>query len=288
MKGFSISQILLVISSALWPLLAHAAPPKQILKLPFTIKKPGAYQLSKNLTFSGTGNAIQVEADDVTIDMKGYTITFDGTITADQQPAGIYALDQKNITIRNGVIQDFHRGIFLDSGNVIFAAGGHLVENIRADRCHSAGIEVEGRGSMLRNNWISNVRRVMSGTANTYGMRVSGSGLTIQSNRINDVYVPLGNNANVAHGITVDTGDSCRVVDNQISNTSLSVNISSVGLVMTNCAYAIVAGNHIIRSAAGIQFVDSDDLRYRDNTVTGALQAYFNDGTADAGTGNLP
>jgi hypothetical protein len=61
MKGSSFSRLFLAISLTLCPLMADAAPPKAILKLPFTIKKPGAYQLAKNLTFDGSGNAIQVK-----------------------------------------------------------------------------------------------------------------------------------------------------------------------------------------------------------------------------------
>jgi hypothetical protein len=45
-----------------------------ITTVPFTIKNVGVYVLTKNLTYAGTGNAIEVEVPDVTIDFQGYRI----------------------------------------------------------------------------------------------------------------------------------------------------------------------------------------------------------------------
>ena len=66
--------------------------------------------------------------------------------------SGIQALNRQNITIKNGTIRGFFRGILLrnDSG----ASQGHVVEDIRADQNRFGGIEVQGSGTIVRNNQV--------------------------------------------------------------------------------------------------------------------------------------
>lgn len=280
-------RLLLVAAILCVPAGVEAAAPKTILKLPFVIKKPGAYQLASNLTYNGVANAIQVEADDVTIDLRGYFISFGGDDPIQQESAGIYALDRKDITVRNGTIRGFYRGIQIKAANQTFNLGGHTIENVRADRCLVEAFHVEGRFSVLRNNSITTVRRFASGTVNTYGIFASGAGVVVQSNRMVDIHVTGGNGANVGYGIYVDASDSSRVTGNTVANTSASANLNTLGIILVNCPQSIVADNHVSRHAGGLRFTTSDASIYRDNTVNGAIQAYSNDGSATAGTGNL-
>jgi hypothetical protein len=287
MTSSRLNRFILALVLTLSSVAAQAAPPKAITKVPFVIKKPGTYVLSKNLTYDGEANAIQIEADDVTLDLRGYTLTFGGSDPIAQQSSGIYGLDRTNVTIRNGTVRGFYRGLFLDATSVVINGGGHVVEDLRADRSIHAGIQVEGRSSILRNNWVSLVRRITPGTAICYGFRLSGAALGVISNRVSDVYVTPGG-VNSSYGFLIESAESSRVAGNSISNTTTSLNINTVGFGFNNCQYSVVTGNQVNRYGLGMQFNDSDDLLYRDNTVTGsAFSDYNNDGSAEAGTGNL-
>jgi len=60
-----------------------------IQKLPYTIKKPGRYALSAPLTYKGLGAAITLEADDVSLDLRGRTITAVLTNSLANETSGI-------------------------------------------------------------------------------------------------------------------------------------------------------------------------------------------------------
>lgn len=55
-----------------------AMPPglgAKITSLPYTISSPGFYYLGSNLTSSGSGAAITIAANNVTLDLMGFTLT---------------------------------------------------------------------------------------------------------------------------------------------------------------------------------------------------------------------
>ena len=80
---------------------------------PIVISTSGSYKLIENLICSTQDvNAIEITASDVTIDLNGLTITGPGQSTGSSGD-GIYADNVKNITIKNGLIQDF-RGNGID------------------------------------------------------------------------------------------------------------------------------------------------------------------------------
>jgi len=76
-----------------------------------TIMSSGSYELTQNLNHDGTTPAngcLLVDADNVTIDLKGFTITGSNT------DSGIGTVGpQDNIVIRNGTITDFSVGLGL-------------------------------------------------------------------------------------------------------------------------------------------------------------------------------
>jgi hypothetical protein len=72
-----------------------------ITSLPYEITTRGYYTINTNLTSSGHG--IVVKANNVTIDLKGYTIEGSGTGSY----YGIYINGRNNVEIRNGTIRNF-------------------------------------------------------------------------------------------------------------------------------------------------------------------------------------
>ena len=75
----------------------------KITSLPYVISAPGAYYLGGNLSYAGNDHGITVNADNVTLDLMGFTLAYTGT------PApcnfGIYMDNRNNVEIRNGTMR---------------------------------------------------------------------------------------------------------------------------------------------------------------------------------------
>ena len=100
-----------------------------ISSIPFTISESGSYYLTQNLNMpSSFSDGIAVLADDVTIDMMGFTM--EGTTTSKN---GINLDAQNNVVIYNGTIINFPRAaIYQNSatpGNHAFVKNVRVVEN---------------------------------------------------------------------------------------------------------------------------------------------------------------
>jgi parallel beta-helix repeat protein len=137
----------------------------KISSVPFIINTPGFYFFSRNLDHSGTEPAIFVNADNVTIDLMGFSLSH----TAISGLGMGIALGSNNVEIRNGTIRGFYIGIFSAStsgynhrviniaalnpgvgtsgGNILLAGTDHLVKNCTAANCGASGIEI-GSGTI--------------------------------------------------------------------------------------------------------------------------------------------
>ena len=82
-----------------------------IHSLPVTINSAGTYCLDRNLSMSATtGAAITVNANDVTVDLKGFKIDGSGA-GAGTLTLGVSANGRRGLTVRNGRIRGFFQGI---------------------------------------------------------------------------------------------------------------------------------------------------------------------------------
>ena len=132
-----------------------------------TIMSSGSYELTQNLNHDGTNppnGCLEVDADNVTIDLKGFTITGSNT------DVGIGSVgSQDGIVIRNGTIRGFTDGIDLDIENCqiewmivisnnddgMALANDCIVSNNIVNDNNSTGLIV-GVGSTLSNNIANN------------------------------------------------------------------------------------------------------------------------------------
>ena len=80
----------------------------KITSLPYTISTPGSYYLGGNLTYAGDSDGITVNADNVTLDLMGFTLAYTGTGTTYY---GIYMQGRKNVEIRNGTVRGWFTGV---------------------------------------------------------------------------------------------------------------------------------------------------------------------------------
>ena len=86
-----------------------------ISSAPMTISQPGNYFLTKNLTVS-SGDAVTINADNVTLDLNGFAIT---STTPSAAGTGILIANSRNLTISNGSIS----GSVTNSGDTFSGAG---------------------------------------------------------------------------------------------------------------------------------------------------------------------
>ncbi|HMH49309.1 MAG TPA: right-handed parallel beta-helix repeat-containing protein [Candidatus Acidoferrum sp.] len=229
-----------------------------ITTLPAAITEQGSYCFTGHLSTSITsGIAIEIRASNVILDLNGFKL--DGLAAGPGTFAyGIVALNSQNITIKNGTIRGFIRGIWLaDTGESL----GQVVENIRAEQNPHIGISVEGFGAIVRNNQV-----------------VATGGSTI-----------LGGDA---FGIEV-TGQGSRVLNNDVIRTVKQGRGTSLGIFIIakfgRASGALVVNNRITEADIGIGFfvssVISSTGKYRDNLTFDVTTPYAGGGT-DAGNNN--
>ncbi|MEW6379253.1 MAG: right-handed parallel beta-helix repeat-containing protein [bacterium] len=99
---------------------------------PIVIDQPGNYILTGDITVSTPQvNGIEIMADDVTLDLNGYTLTGPG---GEGTGIGISVAQRENAEIINGTVQGFFSGINLSGNN-------HQLKNVSACQNSSSGIE---------------------------------------------------------------------------------------------------------------------------------------------------
>jgi hypothetical protein len=150
--------------------LAGGVSPGDTPGFPVTLSAAGKYQLTSNLDLpSGGGGGIQVTAAAVTVDLNGFAITCNPPVTC--ALPGIEATPDtlQNITVRNGVIRSFSRGVSI--GNY------SLVEKITANANAFNGIRVNV-GSVVRDCIVT----ANGGT----GISGAGGGHLIVGNLVDD------------------------------------------------------------------------------------------------------
>lgn len=171
----------------------------KISSVPYTITQSGFYYLAGNLTYSGTGNAIAVNANDVTIDLMGFSLTKSGS-----PPTGTgINLFGNNVEVRNGTVRGFMNGINANSSG----SANHRIINLRGYG-NNLGVGLVGRGHLVKNCTFSD---------GTDGIVLQGgtvSGCLVQNHLLRGITnVGTGivlNNTCIANGLnfSLGTGDN--------------------------------------------------------------------------------
>ena len=138
--------------------------------LPHEITEPGRYCLRTHLiTPSSDGAAITISASDVSLDLRGFSITSTVRDTR-KRVVGILARDQKNITIQRGKIEGFRYGVLITDSAAVSA--GHQISRLLVSESTAAGISVTGASSTIEDNTVS---RTGGGGSYAAGISYSGS-----------------------------------------------------------------------------------------------------------------
>ena len=238
--------------------------------LPATITTQGTWCLRQNLdTSATTGNMIEIQTNNVTIDCNGFRMRGSGG-GASTTATGIFAAGRLNITIRHCTIRGFSVGIQVTGGS------GVIVEDNLLDQSRFVGINTGGAGSIVRRNIVTNsggapangaaygiyadgdvIDNVVDGAAGAdslvnfwaYGIYSPADtdfnfGIVIQGNRIRNL-APKGTGTGI--GIT-SGGRGVSVRDNAIGQASLTTGFG----IACNDNTSHVRDNVILKYATGI------------------------------------
>jgi len=260
--------ILLLAASAAY---AETTNCTAITSIPYTISSSGVYCLTGNLSMGRTtGRAIYIGADDVVLDLNGWTL--EGTGGLATQTTGIKAYKRKNITIRNGTIRGFFKAVYLEG----LKSQGHLIEDIQADGNTYAGLWIQGSNNIVRRNRVVNT----GGSTiddQAVGIFFYGHGGRVLNNDINSL---VATSIGGAYGIFFSYVYGTVVEGNRIDDVSSSGIGKGIGVSTVFSDDVLIVGNRITKSDSGIDFYFSTG-KYRDN-LTSNVTTPYNGGT-DAG-----
>ncbi len=253
----------------------------EIMALPFTITAQGSYCLKQNLNVNlASGNAITINAGNVSIDFNGFRINNQAPL-ATNEANGVYAVDRKHITLKNGFIRGFSLGIWLRefSGN---ASSGHLVELMKVADSGFAGIRVEGDRSVIRNNRVLATGGGPLGTAFGIVLNYADEG------SISDNIVSGLPEAGTNYGVLVFNSDRVEVSGNNIRDVDGGTIKQAIAVQFTD--NAIIVGNRLLNGPGtgshGIfDLGDSENVACRDNEAAGFSATPFSG--CDLNLGNV-
>jgi hypothetical protein len=234
----------------------------EISSVPFEVTEPGIYCLnaSREASLPFGGVAIRISADDVVFDLNGHTLAASGPTTA----VGVFAGDQKNVTVRNGTVRGFGSAVAL--GGFTTASQGHIIEDVRAEGSSGFGIRVVGTGSIARRNLVIRTGGPSGGSS---GIIALGSAVHVVDNEVVETVEAAGQQA---IAINVGNAPGAVVERNVVTNAEFGPS-DSVGIFLSpTCPNARIVGNHVTKMRKGL-FLGSTAL-YRDNTVAGATTAF--------------
>jgi hypothetical protein len=249
-----------------------------ITTLPKTIGTPGTWCLTADLSSAASsGSPILVSASNVTIDCNGHKL--DGSAAGLGTTAiGISASTRYNVTVRNCTLLGFQQAVRLSG-----AGGGHLVEDNRVDGNTFIGINVQGAGSSVRNNQVTNTGN-SSTLAPAYGI-YAVTGVDVIDNTVSGVTARPGG-AGVAAGLYVQSGAGASVLGNRVRDVVGDGAQRSFGVYVNATDRLIVRQNDLVGAGAGSTGIRcaATANRVRGNTISGfttGLQACGDGGSND-------
>ena len=245
--------------------------------MPAVISSQGVYCLTGNVSTSNpAGNAIEITANNVTLDLNSWKVGGQAAGTA-TLATGIYST-ANNVVIKNGIVRGFYMGIRL-------TGRGATVEGLLVDKNTYTGIQVEGQGSLLRDNRIVDTGGSTATTdEDAFGIAVGGAESVIDGNLISGL---TATGTGQEWGIYVwSNGDYATLRNNVISDAvSPAGGGYSAGIRMGNTSWVGVEGSTVINMDYGIYFFGSSTGTYSRNTAINCTNPFIG-GTA--GAGNSP
>jgi len=203
------------------------------------IANSGFYCLNANSTATlpnlASGIFITINASNVVLDLNGYTIK---NVYANSTADGIGTTGTAtNVTIRNGKLIGFNRGINIRTGS------DHLVEKMKIDSIDH-GVDVRGKNSIIRSNMITSP---------------GGPVVACESD------VRVLNNEIVSSAASISGLDACMGSTPRLIIEANTFSNTVGGSVAVHCDDCLVINNRIVNWGTGIAADGSLACTYRDN-----------------------
>ena len=184
-----------------------------INELPYEITEPGYYVLTVDVINLTSNYGIKISANDVVLDGQGHVVDGSGT------GYGVYIQERSNVTVKNLVVRDWGKGIYL-----YYSDDCKLINNTVSNNNEWEGIYLwYSNSNMLANNTVSNN---YNGICLDYSSNNVLANNTVSNNKWYGIYLYYCLNSNVLTNNTVsNNGDGvCLYYSN---NSVLTNNIVS-------------------------------------------------------------
>jgi hypothetical protein len=246
----------------------RGTPGTSITSLPYTINASGYYYLTGNLTSIGS-SGITVNADNVTLDLMGFTLSGPPNGLAE----GI-TITTNNVEVRNGTITRWFNGIYYSNG------GNH---------CRAIGVRAVGNRNGINLGYDSLIKGCTASPGSDNkgtGLRVATgaiSGCTVMDFSPNDssdaqIYVLYGGRA--SDNLVLNCGStgirgqaSTTVTRNAVINCKKGIDMGGGGSLVANSVVANSGQTALIFGSAETKPVVADQNSF-----------YLSGGTFSSGT----
>ena len=256
--------------------------PIRLVDIPMAIGTPGSYVLVEDILHTGTGDGIQITADDVTIDLNGFTLAGTPTGGSGIQGLGI------GLVVRNGLLRGW--------GQWGLSAGDNVrLSDVEARENQGGGLKTGSDSLIVRCTAMLNAEHgirtedrtaisesLSSGNGGAGFLTGSHATITGCTASANSTGIDLGPESVVA-GCTVsgNAGDGVRAAGGaEVTGATVSDNLSHGIVVLGD---ATVARNHVARNTLNGIKVDGSGCRIDDNNAVDN----GDHGIRDMGGGNL-
>ncbi len=216
-----------------------------ISTVPLLITQSGSYYFTEDLSVAGGSYGINIDSDNVTIDLNGFSLIGPGA-TSGLTTIGLMITQQSNIEIRNGTIRDFPaQGI---RENVYSGSSGYRILNMRVHNNGGNGIQIHGSDHLVKGCHVLN--------NGGYGIGGSTGDTLITENVVSD---------NTLEGIIINDGS---VINNEVyRNDSHGIRVGGK-----------IVGNHSSRNGGRGIFGGSATLIKNNTAILNGLSGIHSSG----------
>lgn len=214
----------------------------QVVTLPYTISTPGSYVLTSNITGVSGQHGIIIDADDVTLDLNGFTlIGVPGSLDGVTVPVSLTT----NLAVRNGTVRDWG-GDGVDASN----AQNSQLENLRVSGNGGDGLR-GGDGCIVRNctaedNSGDGIRLSEAGTITGCVAVGNARGISLRSGTVTNCAARNNNSTGIS-------ASDAAVIDGCVSEGSINGDgiFAGVGSIVKNCSAVSNGDDGIVISFGG-------------------------------------
>jgi hypothetical protein len=220
---------------------------------PYKITESGSYKLSGNLVVGpGLADGIDISANNVVLDLNGFTITGSPFMNSSYTESGINGTSE-NITIENGSVSGF-------TIDVNLAGAGGLVEEVHASNFVNEGFGVNA-GIVRRCTIIASISVSTSGATANAGTGINVTGSVVEDNLVT---MQATSNNGDTKGVGVYAKSGSTVIHNVVTMVESGPTYSMIGI---ECDKTIVLGNAVAVGAYAVALLPDTDVLYGSNSL---------------------